>query len=267
MALIKFLLYFFIMLQVKVAIATGGLPVKNILTEEEFKETQTPTEYQKFTTQFDEIVLAVVSAVPESTRCLMNGIAKAIAEEMNIPITLVYLPAKRIPIMLKQGRIHGDFSRLDGYLSTYPSLLKVITPVSKIHYFAYSLKSKSVAVTGWDSLKKYEIALPRGYSLYNKYLIGQNVHFLDSEKATFKFLNAGRADLIVSDAITARTIIQSESPAFDNIQQVGPSLGYMSFHTYISPQYPEIVKYYNEALKKLVETQKYKELFSMDKCL
>lgn len=216
--------------------------------------------------EINEIVLGVVGSAHKSTKCIMDRVVAAIADEMNVAIRLKSLPAKRISIMLERGEIHGDFTRLDGYLLTVPSALKVSTPVSKIHYYAYGLQSSNLNITSWESLKNYKIAIPRGYTTHRKYLAGNDIQLLHSDRAAFEFVSVGRADLLIIDEITAKSIIKSESPQLDNVIKVGPSLGSMDFHTYFSPKYPELVDNYNNALKKLVVTKRYQDLFSIESC-
>lgn len=220
------------------------------------------TDKQALKPKLNNIVFGVVAKAHYTTMCLMNNVAQAIASEMNIRITLKRYPSKRLSSMLERGEIHGDFSRIDGYKLIAPSALKVSTPIAQIPSFPYSLESNNLVITGWDSIKKYKIAVTRGHSLYKKYLIGHDIHFLQSDKATFDFVKAGRADLLVADTVTANFIIQSDAPLFNSIKKAGPSLGVMNFHTYISPKYPEFVDRYNEALKKLVKTKGYNKLFS-----
>ena len=172
------------------------------------------------------ITLGVISSAKVEL-CIMAKVADAIAVEMGVIIILQPIPAKRLPSFLERGIIHGDFNRTSGFLITAPFALKVRTPIAIIPYYAYGLNPESKRVTDWNSLRQYKIVLPRGYAVQRGYLKEHTVHLVDSVKAAFGFIRAGRADITVTNIITASLLIKDNNPIFNEIKKIGLALEYM----------------------------------------
>ena len=211
------------------------------------------------------IVLGVVAEATDAF-CIMNKVASAIADEMGKDITLKPIPSKRLPKFVEQGVVHGDFSRTAVYQTMVPSAIKIENPIVKLPFYAYGLNPENKKVTDWASLKKYKLAQTRGYSFIKKFLSEHNVHILSGERAAFGFILAGRADLMVTDVVTAGLIINKYSPEFDAIKKVGTVLDYLEMNTYISPYYPELVDDYNRALGVVSRSKGYASLLTKEGC-
>lgn len=215
--------------------------------------------------QAGQVVLGVGAEASDSI-CLMRKTAAAIGEQMGKTITLKAVPSKRLRKYVEQGTLHGDFSRSTAFQTLVPSALRVKTAIVELPFYAYGLNPDEKQVTDWDSLKKYKLAQPRGYSFIHKYLNDHDINFLSSERSAFGFIKAGRADLLVMDAKSASLLIARFAPEYDDITRVGSLLGSLSMHTYISASYPELVDPYNEALAKVRALPEYERLLSNEGC-
>lgn len=215
--------------------------------------------------QAGQVVLGVGAEASDSI-CLMRKTAAAIGEQMGKTITLKAVPSKRLRKYVEQGTLHGDFSRSTAFQALVPSALRVKTAIVELPFYAYGLNPDEKQVTDWDSLKKYKLAQPRGYSFIHKYLNDHDINFLSSERSAFGFIKAGRADLLVMDAKSASLLIARFAPEYDDIKRVGSLLGSLSMHTYISASYPELVDQYNQALAKVRALPGYERLLSNEGC-
>jgi ABC-type amino acid transport substrate-binding protein len=223
------------------------------------------TDTNNGTAKGNNIILGVANEI-QGSYCIMNKVASAIGAEMGRTISLKLIPAKRLSKLVEKGLIHGDFARTEVYATLIPSAFKIKNAIVKLPYYAYGLNPETKVINDWDSLKKYKVVLPRGYSFTEQKMRGQELHILNSLNASFQFIKVGRADLTVTDVISASYLIENASPEFDTIKKIGSPLAVFEVNTYISSKYPELVNNYNQALGNLKQTEGYANLMSRDGC-
>ena len=198
--------------------------------------------------------------------CTLNKIANALGKQMGMMIRLEFIPGERLVKLVGNSLIHGDFAKGEGYLELAPNAIEIKNSIKTMRYHAFSLSESIINVSDWDSLKKYKLVEPRGYSLVKSKLKDHNVHLVGSLKAAFGYLKAKKADLIVIDTESASLVRRTYAPEFDGIIKLHPALGYFNLKTYISEKYPDIVERYNNALGKVTSLPEYPDFFTEKDC-
>ncbi len=176
-----------------------------------------------------------------------------ISIKMGVKIKLISLPGERATIMLKQGDIHAEFSRIASYQDEVSAVaIKVDEPIASIPYHIYTV-SHDFRVNGWESLKPYNIVTVRGLYFVKKYLKDHKTQAVESAKNAFHFLKIKRADLFIETPLIADPFLNS--PDFDNsgIKRLEPPVDFLHTYTFFSLKHVDLAKKYHKAL---LETKK-----------
>lgn len=212
----------------------------------------------------ETLVMGVVTDESERTFRIAENLLQEISKKMGVEIKLTSLPAKRAIVSLKNGKIHGEFSRIASYQDSVPGAIKVKEPITSLPLHVYTV-SQNFKVNGWDSLEPYSIVTVRGYSFVDNYLRDHKTYAVGSAKFAFGFLKAERADLFISDHLTASSIL--DSPDFDSesIKKLEPPVTVLNTYTFFSPKHPDFVESYHKALVEVKEEGVYQRIITETK--
>lgn len=209
-----------------------------------------------------ESLIIGIAGVKTNERAFRIGknILQEISKRMNVKIQLISLPAKRALIMLREGAIHAELTRVAAYKKKVPTAIKVEEPITSLPYHAYT--QKKIIVDGWDSLKPYKIVHVRGHIFIETYLTNHKTFAVNSAKTAFLFLKAKRADLYIEEILTSTPILNS--PEFDDsgIKRLDPPLAILNTFTFFSSKFPDYAKKYHKALVGIKKEGIYQKIFS-----
>ena len=130
---------------------------------------------------------------------------------LNISIQIKELPARRAIAMANSGLVDGELSRVSGIEKKFTSLIPINVPVNFIEGVILS-KDKPVTVDGWDSIKKFKVAIRRGVVFAERGTRNMDVQVLNTWDATLSALQTGRADVLVVPKTIALQILHNYEP-------------------------------------------------------
>jgi len=212
-----------------------------------------------------KIALVGVEEGTEASR-IAHSLADEIGARSGTTITLVALPGRRALKYLKDGTIDGDFSRVDGFGQDIPGLIQISEPLNSYPYLVYTVKT-DIHVDGWESLKPYKVAYPRGWKVIELNLksVHNNLHPVDSTEAGLKFMTLGRADVFINIPLMVEPLLKTGELSNKGITALQPPLDFLHSYIYLLPQHADVAKRIETALKTMKEDGTHEKLFSGSK--
>ena len=99
-------------------------------------------------------------STPRGTGC-MDLVVKEAFRRIGEKVKIVWLPSERALINANSGIDDGDFVRVAGIEKEYHNLVMVPEKLCEFEFAAFA-KSSAIKVSGWESLKRYNVGIPRG---------------------------------------------------------------------------------------------------------
>ena len=121
-------------------------------------------------------------------------------QRIGIQIQMKTLPAERGLVQSNQGMIDGEVNRIQGIESTYSNLIMVPVAINTFEGVVFT-KKVTFPVTGWDSLRPYNIGVRIGTKFAEQGTEGMNVESVTTNEQLLLKLYAGRNDVIVTSRI------------------------------------------------------------------
>lgn len=117
----------------------------------------------------------------------------------NHTVTLETLPAERALLSANSGDYDGDSSRIKGMVKSYPNLIEVPTPITKIDVSVYTVNPKITSITPKNA-KNYSMVYVRGTKAAEALLKMFNPDTISvtyTNESALKMLIAGRSDIYI----------------------------------------------------------------------
>lgn len=155
-----------------------------------------------------------------------------IYEKLNTQITITPHPAKRAQAYAVSGIKDGEIMRIWSYGEENPTTLRVPTPYYKLETMAFIKKDSGILIKSKKDLKKYKITKVRGVKHTDKITKGlNNVHDSRNTDVMMRFLNAGRADVALTNTVDGLIVLKKLG--FDNIVSIESPLAVLDLYHYI----------------------------------
>ena len=187
---------------------------------------------------------------------LLNEISKKTGEEIELTI----LPPDKASLMLEAGRIDAEIARIKEY--AYPSggLIMANEPVATIPFYAYST-NKELDATNIDGLKNLRIVSVKG-QIFSNVLFKEHILFqVDSVKSGLLHLYQDKADIFVTDGLTAHKISQAIDINELGIYRLEPPIAVTNVYTFFNQKHAKFAKRYEKALIELKKEGIYEKIY------
>jgi polar amino acid transport system substrate-binding protein len=153
-------------------------------------------------------------------------------------------PGKRALQLSNSGRTDGEAHRIYDITShgAYPNLIRIPECQQIIHDYAYATKDIDIS-NGWPDLASYNVAIRRGAAFLTK--MSQKhaltTYELDTTEQLVKYLQTGRADIILSNPDEAHLVLGSEEIKDSTIRRLEPPLSTLPIFTYLHKRHANLV--------------------------
>lgn len=195
--------------------------------------------------------IRLVTSVNENTDAFHYGylVVQEIGRRMGATITLTTIPAKRTLIALEDGdKYHGDIARSITVEKHVAGIIRVKEPIVQIPYMAVT--RLDLKIIDKDSLKPYRVVF-RSDTLLLKTKLRQSVksfHELKTPEQLFKFVLAGRADIIIETPVVFTHALESPAFADKGFVVLQPPIFLDPNYTYFNEKYSGIANRYEAKL-------------------
>ncbi|MFK5895313.1 MAG: transporter substrate-binding domain-containing protein [Pseudomonadota bacterium] len=198
-----------------------------------------------------QITVAFVGvSTKDNSFVIATKITDEIARRMDEKIELISLPPDRAIALLKRGKIQAEFARIRAYQDKVPNSIRVKESLGAYPIFAYSINDK-IVIDGWSSLKAYKLVTNRGFLFTKDKLKGKRINLIDSKLAAFKSLILKRAEIYIDLGINTEQYLLLPEIKQAKIKKLLPAIDFIKVYPFFAPQYPELAKRYEQALKSM----------------
>lgn len=172
-------------------------------------------------------------------------------ERLGHGFELRYYPAARLTLLIEDGTLDGEMSRVSEYGDIHPELIRVGESHYVLEHVAVSAKP-GIHVNGWDSLigKPYTVLYKRGIVYWetelNRVLPRERVHAIDDVCRALELVGMKRFDMFVGAKVSLESRIHSTKLSRFPLKYVG------SFSE--TPLYAYMVKKHAAVAVRLAET-------------
>ena len=184
-----------------------------------------------------------------------------IARRMGVTIELISLPVNRAAHALASGEIDAELSRIRDYGKDRPDVIRVEETIARISYHAYALKPYD-DLDGWQSLKPFRVVHRMGMQFVKEYLVGMDIHALNSTESGLTFILRDRADLYIETPALVEPLLQTR-PEYRDIRRIDPAIAWFDTFTYFSPQRAAMAERYLQALQSMKADGSYEALLKL----
>lgn len=208
------------------------------------------------------LVMAFASAEEgEPVFRMAEGLVAEIGNRMGVMIELISQPVNRAARSLATGTIDAELSRIRDYGEARPELIRVEETIARISYHAYATKPYS-DLDGWQSLAPYRIVHRLGLQYVEEYLVGMDIHALNSTEGGLEFILRGRADLYIETPALVEPLLKTRRK-YQEIRRIDPAIAWFDTYTYFSPQGADLAERYSQALKSMKADGTYELLMQI----
>ena len=145
-----------------------------------------------------------------------------------------------------------------------PSAIRVAEPLVSYPLWVFT-SIPDIKASGWNSLAKYKIVTVTGWLYINEKLGDFKTLEVATPKQALRILNIKRAEVFISDQVTAAGIMSGNDFDGSGIVKLEKPIDFIHEYTYFSAKYPELASAYNIALIELKTSGKYAEVFNNTK--
>jgi len=179
-----------------------------------------------------------------------------------IGITVKFLeqPGERAILEANNGGVDGALNRVQGVQNKYPNLIMIPVPINTMSIGVFT-KNLSFPVTGWKSLRPYNVLIRRGIKAIETQLPKElNYIYVTHGKQIFLMLDLDRADLGIYPIVEGQLI--ARSLGFKNIKVLYPPLYSVELFHYIHKRHERLIPQITAILQQMDtqgEIQKIRE--------
>lgn len=157
-----------------------------------------------------------------------------------------YHPSLRSLMYANSGIIDGELHRVYEFHEIsdekYPNLIRIESKLLSIWLSAFSSKVKKIEK--WEDLKDYKIVYYRGRKNVEKYLKTytsfEQTSTASTDRQAFQMLAAGRVDVVISESLAGRQIIENNSK-YGNIKEIA-KLKETEIYSYIHKKHKDLAR-------------------------
>jgi len=181
---------------------------------------------------------------------ICQAIMQTAYKKIGIEAIIQHYPPARGIQLANEGHTDGELYRSIRINGRFSNLIMVTVPITHTEVVAFT-KNIQFSIKGWDSLKPYRIGVQRGFKLAEARTEGMKTHSAKVEQ-TFKMLDAGRVDVVVSTRLGGSGYIKNLQLKGINI--LTPPLEKDAVHHFLHKKYLKIIPKLTATLEKMRKT-------------
>ena len=172
-----------------------------------------------------------------------------IYSRIGIDIEISGLPPKRSIMLVNEGLMDAECSRIYNISRTYPNLFRIPTPIYQVRVGLYSLKTGR-EFRNWSDLAGYKIGLLGGTFFAEEASKKFDIVFANDPGHLFNLLLAGRIDFaLLTDVIGPRLI--TSDPRYAEIHLTAPRFMEFFVYHYVHKKHRNLVDSIDGSIKAL----------------
>ena len=204
-----------------------------------------------------KIVLSRLANVPDQ---LVGGeILKAAYAKLGITVEFLDVEAKRALALSSAGDVDGEIQRVAAVAQQYPTLLQLKPAINYIEPAVFTT-GLEFAVTGWSSIKDYQVGIVRGVGSSEAGTSGMsNVYRATSLEELVRMLDRERFDLLVTDLFSGKVEIKRHQLE-SRIRPLLPPLERIYIYHYLHERHRALVPHVEAVLREMKDSGELEQL-------
>jgi polar amino acid transport system substrate-binding protein len=208
-------------------------------------------------------VLTTAQTYPRSTpdgTGFEDLIIKEAFRRVGLTPKIAHLPSERALVNANEGIDDGNFARIAGLDKLYPNLVIVPENICKFDFVVFT-RDPSIRVVDWDDLKLYNVGIITGWKILEERVKQvRSLTRVKDTKALFQMLVSGRVDLIISDNLQGRYLIESQQLA--GITALEPFLATENMYLYLNRRHAALAPLLAKALREMKRDGSFQALMN-----
>ncbi|HEY5648155.1 MAG TPA: transporter substrate-binding domain-containing protein [Nitrospiria bacterium] len=201
------------------------------------------------------------SAEPLTTKekdGFLDRIAMEISSRIGMKGSMTRLPGERSLLNVNQGIDDGTLIRVGGLEEVYPNLVQVREKIKDNEFVVFSKKT-DFTVTGWESLKPYNVAFINGWKIMEENVReARSIIKVRNAEELFSLLEKNRVDIILLEKTTGLYFIQSKG--LKNVRMLTPPLAKREMFMYLNEKHRALVPDIEAAIRGIKQDGTYQEI-------
>ncbi len=186
-------------------------------------------------------------------------ITKEMFRRLGIEARLISVPSKRSLINVNEGIDDGNMARIKGIEEKFPNLVRVPEKIIDFEFVVYSA-GPEFTVTGWESLRPYEIGFINGWLILERNVASTiNIIKLKSPRQLFDMVEKKHLDIIIYERWGALWWINKLGSSAKLLQ---PALAKRELFLYLHKKHTHLVPALTQALVDMKKDGTYQRIFN-----
>lgn len=174
-------------------------------------------------------------------------------------LKLVRLPGKRAFNSADQGKVDGLVLTTQRIMQTYPNIIAVDVPLTKVDLALYAV-SDDLVIKDRQTLLQYRLGMLRGYPFTKKFTAGMDRQIVNSYESLFSILEIGRVDVAVAIRTEADRFLAA-NPKFNKVKLIKASIHSLCLYHFLNKKHQDIAVAVTPVIKKLLEEKELEKRY------
>lgn len=162
---------------------------------------------------------------------------------------ILYMPSERSITNANEGVVDGEFLRIAGIESIYSNLVMIPEDICENSFAAFTMDQK-VRLSGWKSLKQYDVGYINGWKILETNAANaKSIFRVKDDTALFELLKSGRVDLVLFEGLRGKNFIDKNG--INGVRQLQPALATRKMYLYLHKKHVELIPEITSALKSM----------------
>jgi len=211
----------------------------------------------------EKLVLNAGSAAPfvcEDGNGFYDLLVRELFRRMGLEAEVIALPSERALLNANAGIEDGNIARTKGIEKNYTNLVRVPGKVVDFEFMVFTEKA-DFQVTGWDSLKPYDVGFITGWKILEKNVTGtRSTKRVRSREQLFELLDNRRVDIVIHDRWGGLWWLQQHP---GNIHYLEPPLDTRELFLYLNRKHRDLVPLAASTLAAMKQDGEYQRIFDL----
>jgi len=191
----------------------------------------------------------------------LDQLLKLALENLGYHLKREQLPAERALRDVNQGKLDGEFLRIDGLQYKYRNLVKVDEKIIDMDFVVFSTQPIDTT-QGWMGLRPYNVSFLGGWKVIERN-IPKEAHItkVNMPQQLFHMLYKNRTDVIIYERWSGLNLLTND-PRYHEIQMYMPPLASRPMYSYLNKKHANLAEKLALAIRQLKQNGTYKRLYN-----
>jgi hypothetical protein len=202
-----------------------------------------------FATEKESYTFSQIANTPD--QAVGAIILKEAYKKLGININFLVVSGKRALLQSSRGQSDGEVHRIEEVGDTYPSLLRVQTPINYIEQNVFTIKDYDIQ--SCEDMRPLRIGIVRGVKHAELCTAGfSKLKVYSNSLELIKVLNERKVDVIITAYFNG--LIQIKKLGYQKIKAIRPSLSRKNLYHYVHKKNKEIIPLIDEKIKEMMKS-------------